>query len=170
MSRKNIVLIGFMGSGKSMVAKRLAEILERDAVSLDDLIEAKEGRPIKQIFAESGEAYFRGREKEAVKEVAGKESLVIDCGGGVVLNPQSMAKLKANGILIFLSATAETIYARVKDTKKRPLLNIKNSKARINELLKERQPLYAQADHTVITDNKTVDEACREIIAHLGHD
>lgn len=170
MSRENIVLIGFMGSGKSMVAKRLAKILKRDAVSLDDLIESKEGRPIKRIFVESGEAYFRDREKEAVQEAAGKESLVIDCGGGVVLNPQNMAKLKANGILIFLSATAETIYARVKDTKKRPLLNIKNPKARINELLKERQPLYAQADHTVITDNKTVDEVCKEIIAHLGHD
>ena len=170
MFRKNIVLIGFMGSGKSMVAKRLAKVLKRDVVSLDDLIEAKESRPIKRIFVESGEAYFRDREKEAVQEVAGKESLVIDCGGGVVLNPRNMAKLKANGILIFLSAAAETIYARVKDTKKRPLLNIKNSKARINELLKERQPLYAQADHTVITDNKTVDEVCREIVTRLGHD
>lgn len=170
MFRKNIVLIGFMGSGKSMVAKRLAKVLKRDVVSLDDLIEAKESRPIKRIFVESGEAYFRDREKEAVQEVAGKESLVIDCGGGVVLNPRNMAKLKANGILIFLSAAAETVYARVKDTKKRPLLNIKNSKARINELLKERQPLYAQADHTVITDNKTVDEVCREIVTRLGHD
>ena len=170
MFRKNIVLIGFMGSGKSMVAKRLAKVLKRDVVSLDDLIEAKESRPIKRIFVESGEAYFRDREKEAVQEVAGKESLVLDCGGGVVLNPRNMAKLKANGILIFLSAAAETIYARVKDTKKRPLLNIKNSKARINELLKERQPLYAQADHTVITDNKTVDEVCREIVTRLGHD
>lgn len=170
MSRKNIVLIGFMGSGKSMVAKRLAKILKRDAVSLDDLIETKEGRSIKRIFAESGGAYFRDREKEAVQEAAGKKSLVIDCGGGVVLSPRNIAKLKANGILIFLSAAAETIYARVKDTKKRPLLNIKSPKARIKELLKERQPLYAQADFTVATDNKTVDEVCKEIVAYLGHD
>lgn len=153
-----------------MVAKRLAKILKRDAVSLDDLIEAKEGRPIKQIFVESGEAYFRDREKEAVQEVAGKESLVIDCGGGVVLNPQNIAKLKTNGILIYLSATAETIYERVKSKDKRPLLNVKNPKSRINELFKERKSLYAQADHTVITDNKTVDEVCREIVTRLGHD
>ncbi len=153
-----------------MVAKRLAKILKRDVASLDDCIEVKEGRSVKQIFEESGVAYFRDREKEAVHEVAGKESLVIDCGGGVVLNPQNMAKLKANGILIFLSATAETIYARVKDTKKRPLLNIKNPKPRINELLKERKSVYAQADYTVATDNKTVNEVCKEIVTHLGHD
>lgn len=153
-----------------MVAKRLAKILKRDAVSLDDLIEAKEGRSIKRIFVESGEAYFRGREKEAVQEVAGKESLVIDCGGGVVLNPQNIAKLKANGILIYLSATAETIYERVKNKDKRPLLNVKNPQSRINELLKERKPLYARADLAVATDNKTVDEVCREILTCLGHD
>ncbi len=170
MLQKNIVLIGFMGSGKSMVARRLAKILKRDVVSLDELIEAKEGRPIKRIFEESGEAYFRDREKEVVTEVAGKESLVIDCGGGVVLNPQNLAKLKANGILILLSATTETIYKRVKDKASRPLLNVKDPKTRINELLKERNPLYAQADYTVTTDNKTVEETCREIIAYLGHD
>lgn len=159
-----------MGSGKSMVAKRLAKILKRDAVSLDDLIEAKEGRPIKRIFVESGEAYFRDREKEAVQEVAGKESLVIDCGGGVVLNPQNMTRLKANGIVICLSATPETIYERIKNKDSRPLLNVKSPKSRINELLKERKLLYVQADFTVATDNKTVDQTCKEIITYLGHD
>lgn len=170
MTRKNIVLIGFMGSGKSMVAKRLAKILRRDVVSLDDVIEAKEGRPITQIFQESGEGYFRKREEEAVGEVTGKESLIIDCGGGIVLNPQNMARLKATGILICLSATAETICERVKNKDKRPLLNMKNPQSRIKELLKERKPFYAQADHAVATDNKTVDQVCREIIAYLGHD
>lgn len=170
MLRKNIVLIGFMGSGKSMVAKRLAKILKREAVSLDGLIEAREGRPIKRIFEESGEAYFRDKEREAVAEAAGKESLIIDCGGGVVLNPQNIAQLKANGILIYLCATAETICERVKNKKGRPLLNVNNPQKRVNELLKKRKPLYAQADYTVVTDNKTVNEVCKEIIHHLGHD
>lgn len=170
MSRKNIVLIGFMGSGKSMVAKRLAKILKRDMVSLDDLIESREGRTIKRIFEESGEAYFRDKEREAVEEVAGKESLIIDCGGGVVLNPQNIAQLKANGILICLSATAETICGRVKNKKGRPLLNVDNPPKRVSELLKKREPLYARADFTVATDNKTANETCREIIHRLGHD
>ena len=166
MPRKNIVLIGFMGSGKSMVAKRLAKILKRDMVSLDGLVEAKEGRSVKQIFEESGEAYFRNREKEAVREAAGKEFLVIDCGGGVVLDPQNIVKLKANGILIYLSATPETIRERVKNKKGRPLLNVKDPQKRIDELLKERTPLYAQADYTVVTDKKTVKQVGEEII-HL---
>ncbi len=170
MSRKNIVLIGFMGSGKSLVARKLAKILNRDMVSLDDLVETREGRSVKQIFEESGEAYFRNREKKAVREVAGKEFLVIDCGGGVVLDPQNIVKLKANGILIYLSATPETIHERVKNKKSRPLLNVKDPQKRIDELLKERNPLYAQADFTVVTDNKTVSETCKEIIHRLGHD
>lgn len=153
-----------------MVAKRLAKILKRDMVSLDDLIESREGRPIKRIFEESGEAYFRDKEREAVAEVAGKESLIIDCGGGVVLNPQNIAQLKANGILICLSATAKTICGRVKNKKGRPLLNVDNPQKRVNELLKKREPLYARADFTVATDNKTANETCREIIHRLGHD
>ena len=140
--------------------------MKRKSVSIDDLIESKEGRSVKQIFEESGEAYFRNREKEAVQEAAGKEFLVIDCGGGVVLDPQNIVKLKANGILIYLSATPETVYERVKNKDSRPLLNVKDPLRRIRELLKERKPLYAQADFTVATDNKTVNETCKEII-HL---
>lgn len=170
MPQKNIVLIGFMGSGKSMVAKRLAKILNREAVSLDGLIETREGRPVGEIFKESGEAYFREKEREAVQEVAQKGSLIIDCGGGAVLDSQNIIALKQNGILIYLSATPETIFERVKHKNTRPLLEVADPQGKIKELLAQRQPLYAQADHTVVTDNKTVEKVSEEIINLLGHD
>ncbi|HBO97749.1 MAG TPA: shikimate kinase [Candidatus Omnitrophica bacterium] len=171
MSRKNIVLIGFMGSGKSLTARRLAQLLKRKSVSIDELIEAREGRPIKQIFAESGESYFRDKEQEVVREVAGEDGLVIDCGGGVVLNPHNITRLKANGIIIHLNVSAQWAYERVKNKGTRPLLNVEPPKERIRELLKERQPLYAQAaDMTLETDGKTVEEVAKEIVFHLGHD
>lgn len=171
MSRRNIVLIGFMGSGKSLTAKRLADLLKYEVVSLDELIEAREGRSIKQIFEESGEGYFRDREREAVQEVADRTGLVIDCGGGIVLNPQNIARLKAKGIVVHLNVSAQWAYKRVKNKQTRPLLNTKDPLGRISELLKERQPFYAQAaDLTFETDGKTVEEVAREISSRLSHD
>jgi shikimate kinase len=164
MRHKNIVLAGLMGSGKSMVSNRLAEILHRDVVSIDALIEQKEKRPIAVIFKESGEAYFRDREREVVREVSARRSVIIDCGGGVVLNPANITDLKRHGVLFFLSASAETIYRNIKEHKHRPLLNVPAPKAKIRELIKERKPLYEQADHTVETDHKTIDQVCAEIV------
>ena len=164
MPHKNIVLIGFMGSGKSMVSNRLAEILHRDVVSIDKFIEQKEKRPIAMIFKDSGEAYFREREREVVQEVAARQSVIIDCGGGVVLNPENITDLKRHGVLFFLSASAETIYQNIKGQEHRPLLSVPDPKAKIRELLKERKPFYGQADHTVETDHKTLDQVCAEIV------
>ncbi len=164
-------MIGFMGSGKSMTAKRLADLLKYEAVSLDELIESREGRSIKRIFEESGEIYFRDREQEAVSEVAERTGLVIDCGGGIVLNPQNIARLKAKGVVVHLNVSAQWAYERVKHKQTRPLLNTKDPLDRIKALLKERQPLYAQAaDLTLETDGKTVEEVAREIVSRLNHD
>ncbi len=164
MPHKNIVLIGFMGSGKSMVSNRLAEILRRDVVSIDTLIEKREKRSIPVIFKESGEAYFRAREREVVREVSARKSVIIDCGGGVVLDPANIRDLKRNGVVFFLCASAETIYQNIKGHEHRPLLNVPDPKAKIRELVKERKPLYEQADHTVETDHKTLDQVCAEIV------
>lgn len=151
-----------------MVSKRLAESLNMDVISTDELIEHQEGRSIRQIFQESGEHYFRDREREAVREAAGRKNVVLDCGGGVVLNPQNVDDLRRNGILIYLSASPETIFERTKHQKDRPLLNVSQPQIRIAELLGQRKPLYEQADYTIETDGKTVDGVCEEIVRLLN--
>lgn len=167
MSQKNIALIGFMGSGKSVVSKKLAAILKCEAISTDEWIERREGRSIFQIFEESGEPYFREQETQAVREVAGKESVVIDCGGGVVLNPRNIKELRKKGVIVFLSASPETVYQRIKDKKNRPLLKVVDPQGKIRQLMEERKSLYAQADYTIATDKKSVRQICAEIIQLL---
>lgn len=167
MSQKNIALIGFMGSGKSLVSKKLASTLKCEAISTDEWIERREGRSIRRIFEESGEPYFREQETQAVREVAGKESVVIDCGGGVVLNPRNIKELRKKGVIVFLAASPETVYQRIKDKKNRPLLKTVDPQAKIRQLMEERKSLYAQADYTIATDKKSVRQICAEIIQLL---
>jgi len=113
MKRMNISIIGFMGAGKSLISKLLAKILNKKRVSLDDLIEEKEGRKITEIFKNSGEAYFRKIESQIIDEVIKEDNLVIDCGGGAVINPKNIEALKKDGVLIYLSASPEVIYDRI---------------------------------------------------------
>ena len=155
-----------MGSGKSLVANKLAIFCKKKAISIDTLIEAKEKRSIPVIFQESGEAYFRSLEKEIVKEAAQQKDVIIDCGGGVVLNQDNLDCLKKNGILIHLSASPDVIWERVKEAR-RPLLDVPNPQAKIKELLSKREPLYAQADYRIDTDHKTAEEICDEIMNTL---
>ncbi len=170
MSAKNIVLIGFMGVGKSMFSNRLGNILNRDVLSTDDLIEQKEGRLVSRIFADSGEAYFRRVEREIVREVSQRKDVIIDCGGGVVLSPENTASLKKTGTLIYLKASPERIYENIKEQGHRPLLSGDDPRARIAELLAQRKPLYEQADYTIETDHKTVEQVCEEIITLLSYE
>ena len=167
---KNIVLIGFMGAGKSTVARKLAEELKRETVSTDDLIVKREGRSINDIFKDSGEAYFRSLEKTVVAEVSQENNLIIDCGGGVVLNLENVANLKKNGIIFYLSASVEAIYQRIKDQTHRPLLKADNPKAKIQELLNSRQSQYQGAAHyTLDASPKPIDpivDAIKKIMAH----
>ena len=91
---KNIILTGFMGAGKSLISRHLADMLGREVVSTDDLIEEREERTINDIFERSGEAYFRELEAAVVRDIAQKENLIIDCGGGIVLNPENIERFK----------------------------------------------------------------------------
>ena len=161
---KNIVLIGFMDSGKSVTARILAEILKREVVSTDQLIEQKEKRGIPEIFNQSGEEYFRQVERRVVEELSNREGVIIDCGGGVVTVKENLTSLKKNGILIHLAASVDLIYERVSRRTNRPLLNVPDPKAKIKELLQERRASYDEADITVDTDNKSAKQVCSEII------
>ena len=162
---RNIVLVGFMGAGKSVVAKELAKTLKKPAVSTDELIEKTEKATIAQIFEKKGEIYFRQLEREIVKKVAALDSVIIDCGGGVVLNPDNIRDLKNSATLIFIAATPGVIYERLKNQTNRPLLKGGDPQEKINELLALRQPLYKQAaDYTVDGDRKTAAQVAQEII------
>lgn len=161
---KNIVLVGFMGAGKTVTSKTLAAQLGAERVSTDDAIIAKEGRPINAIFEEDGEAYFRNIEAQVVQELSGRVNLIIDCGGGVVLRRENIDALKTGGLIFYLKTSSDVVYARVKHEKHRPLLNVDDPVARINEMLNVRENFYQQADYTVMTDGKTAEEVAGEII------
>lgn len=160
---KNIVLVGFMGTGKNVVGKRLARSLKMKYVSTDDIIEQKEKRAIKDIFASDGEPYFRKVEKEAVKEVSSMKNTVIAAGGGAVLDSENIENLKRGGILICLNATPEDILERTKSYTHRPLLNVPDPLGKIRELLERRSPYYAKADYQVETSGKDLDKIVEEI-------
>ena len=164
---KNIVLIGFMGTGKSVVGKRLAKQLKMKFISTDDIIEKRENRPITKIFEEEGEPYFRKLEKDAVKEVSGLDNVVVAAGGGVVLDEENIANLKNKGVMVCLNASPAVIYERTRKYKHRPLLNTENPVERIKEFLNIRAPFYQRADYQVDTSNKSVQEVVREVIKIL---
>ena len=164
----NIVVVGFMGTGKTAVARLLATRLDLKYISTDEVIEDKERRSINEIFRRSGEPYFRAVEKEVVKKVSELDKFVIDAGGGVVLDEENLANFKQNGKLICLEASVDTILERTKRNRHRPLLNVKDPKAKIDELLKKRAPFYAKADFSIDTTELTVENVVEEIIKKIN--
>ncbi|MDP8298637.1 MAG: shikimate kinase [Candidatus Tantalella remota] len=154
---KNIVLIGFMGTGKTMLAKALADDLGMKYVSIDDIIVEEEGRPISEIFETEGEPHFRELEKSVVKKVSEASDQIIDTGGGVVLAPENLENLSKNGTVICLWADPEVIYERTKNHGHRPLLNVEDPLAKIRELLEYRRPFYEKAECHIDTTDFSID-------------
>lgn len=165
---KNIVLIGFMGTGKTSVGRRLAQRLRRAFIDTDMEIEAITGKTVSQIFARDGAIRFRSEEDLLVKKLAGREDLVISTGGGMVLNPENVRLLKEKGVLITLTASPEVIYSRVKNKRNRPMLLKGEPKKRIRELLEERDGVYDVADCFVDTGICSIDETVEQILLHLS--
>ena len=160
---KNIVLVGFMGTGKTVTAKALAKRLGLRYVSIDDLIEKKENKKISDIFAENGEEYFRKIESEAIREAAAIEGVVIDAGGGAVIKEENVKNLKKTGVIICLTATPDVILQRTKNQAHRPLLNVPDPKSKIEELLAKRLPYYKKADFIIDTSDMAPVEAAGKI-------
>lgn len=165
--KKNIALVGFMGSGKSAVGKALSRKLGMIFVDSDEAIVEKERRSINDIFAKEGEPYFRKVEKEVIKEISQREGLVIACGGGVVLDKDNMANLKRNGVVVYLEVSPEVIFERTKNYTHRPLLNVDNPKKQIEDILRARIPFYSQADYAIDTSKSTIDEVVDKILEIL---
>lgn len=162
---KNIVLIGFMGSGKSTVANRLAKRLGYRFVDTDSAIEEVTGLTVERIFAKHGVKRFRGEEALLASKLADKENLVIATGGGLVLRGENARLLQKNGILIGLRATTDTILRRVRNKRTRPLLTKGNIRETVNKLLEERKEAYAIAELTIDVDALTPDQIV-DIIHH----
>ncbi|MCX5678391.1 MAG: shikimate kinase [Candidatus Omnitrophica bacterium] len=159
----NIVLVGFMGTGKTTIAIELSHRLGMKYVSIDDLIEKKERRTINEIFTKSGEDYFRDVESAVIRDAVCMDNLVIDTGGGAVMRDENVAYMKSNGVIVCLTADADVIMERTKKYKHRPLLNVEDPKRKIRDLLARRSPYYAKADHTIDTGKFTVRQVIDKI-------
>lgn len=162
--RKNIVLTGFMGSGKTAVGRLLAERLGMAFVDVDTEIELAQGMSIPEIFGRFGEPRFRAIETEMIRRISGRKNAIISTGGGAVLREENMEALRENGIIFCLSAEPETILERTKGDDNRPLLKVDDPMAKIKELLVFRRPFYEKAGTMIVTDGRSPSEVADEII------
>ena len=163
----NIVLVGFMGTGKSVVGRVIAQKLEFHFIDTDDVIEQTSKAKISDIFAEHGEVYFRDLESQAVKSVALMKNQVVATGGGVVLRSSNIDLLRTGGPIFCLNATPKAIWERVRSSRNRPLLRGPEPLKKIETLLDKRAPYYALADHQIETTGVSVDRVADEIISYI---
>jgi len=161
----NIALVGFMGTGKSTVGHVLAEILGFELVDTDKVIESRAGKRIADLFAEEGEAAFRRRESDLVRELESARRKVISTGGGMVVNPENLESLRRHALIFCLWASPEVIFGRVRHQSHRPLLHTSDPLGKIRELLGTRAPFYKQADVLVGVDYRAPVETARFIAA-----
>lgn len=160
---KNIVLFGFMGSGKSTVAKALSRKLNLPIMEMDKIIEQEEKKPINHIFSEHGEAYFRELEHKLIIRLCQQNNQIISTGGGVIKHEANVKLLEKEGITFSLIAKPETIYNRVKHSNHRPLLKTEDPLATIKELLASREEAYRTAHYVIETDHLTVEQVADKI-------
>lgn len=162
---KNIVLIGFMGTGKSTVSETLSSLFQMKIVEMDQEIVQQEGMTIPEIFSKYGEEYFRNCETQLLKDLQERQNVIISCGGGTPLRECNVIEMKKNGKVILLTARPETIWSRIKDNTDRPLLNGNMNVEYIKGMMEQRrEKYYAAADIIVETDGKTIKEICQEIV------
>lgn len=163
----NIILIGFMGCGKSTIGVKLSYRLRRPLLDTDKLIEKEEGRTISEIFETDGEEYFRNLETECIKKLlTTAHDQIISVGGGLPVREENHALLKKLGTVVYLRARAETIYERVKHDKSRPLLQCDNPQEKIQTLMEQRAAAYEGASDVIVdVDNKDFDAILDEIVS-----
>ena len=160
----NIILIGFMGTGKTAVGKRLADRLNMTFLDMDDVIEERQGKPMSRIFKEDGEPHFRSLEKELVHELSARTGLVIATGGGIVLNPDTVSNYSRRGLVVCLSASLEVILERVAQDTQRPLLEGGDKMEQIRTLLEFRRKLYDAVPCQVDTTDLSVEQVIEKIL------
>lgn len=164
-----IYLIGFMGTGKTSTGKELAKLTGRKMLDTDKLIVKQEGRSIPDIFDDLGESGFRDIETGVFEKLStDKNEFVISCGGGAPLRKKNTDFMKKNGVVVRLTATAQSVYNRVKNDTNRPLLQSDDPMERIKSLMAEREDAYsAAADITISTDDKSPKQVASEVLSSL---
>ena len=165
----NVYLIGMMGSGKTVTGRQLASLLHYGFVDVDEMIQEKTRRAIAEIFEKKGEAYFRREEAEAIKEAAGVGLRVVATGGGSILVSENVERMRATGKIVYLEASLEVLWQRVRAKKDRPLLRQTDPRESLARIFKDRKALYEKAaDLRVLTDDRSATAVAREIFELLG--
>jgi shikimate kinase len=177
--RDRIYLTGFMGSGKSTIGPILANTIAYEFVDLDRTIEVSEGKTVREIFSEKGEAYFRQLERDLVTGLAARTRIVVSLGGGTLVDPTCLQTVLTTGILVYLKLTPDQLFHRLHRRSDRPLLTDEEGnrltedglRHRIRELFGAREPIYSRADITIEADEqrvgKTVDRIVRSLSPHI---
>ncbi|MCR5211030.1 MAG: shikimate kinase [Lachnospiraceae bacterium] len=162
---KNIYLTGFMGTGKSTVAEALSDLTGLPCYDMDKLLTERFKMPISAVFEEKGEEYFRREEKELLKSLSEKTSIIVSCGGGVVKDDENIAIMKSSGKVFLLTASPETLFERLKDDVSRPLLKGRLSVEGIRDMISERAEMYEKAaSHVIETDGLSPAEIAKRIV------
>ena len=164
----NIVLIGFMGAGKTSISEYLKTLFAMDVIEMDQIIAEREGMSIPDIFEVHGEQYFRDLETNLLIEMQERKNVVISCGGGTPLRECNVVEMKKNGRVVLLTASPETIFDRVKDSHDRPVIENNKNVPFIADLMEKRRVKYeAAADIVINTDGKSIIEVCEELVQKL---
>jgi shikimate kinase len=163
----NIVLIGYRGTGKSVVGELLAQKLNRETISMDAEIVKKAAMSIPEYVEQNGWPKFRDLETEVARELAERDNIIVDCGGGIIERPENIPALRTNGEIFWLQASADVIVSRIADDTERPALTEgKTFTEEVAEVLDRRTPLYSEAaHHTVNTDDMTPAQVAESILA-----
>ncbi len=164
----NVFLVGPMGAGKSTIGRTLASLLDKAFHDSDHEIEARTGAPVALIFEIEGEAGFRQRECGVIEDLTGIDNIVLATGGGVVLAEENRRCLRERGVVVYLHAPLETLLARTRHDRARPLLQTADRRGTLDRLLQQRDPLYREVAHIVVeTTQRPPTTVAREIIMKL---
>lgn len=169
--KTNIVLIGFMGSGKSSVGEKLARKLGYRFVDTDLEVEKSTRKSIRHIFEHEGEERFREAESKVIAEIAEREGQVISCGGGAVLNPANVEELRRKGKIVYLKGDPALLFERIRESGERPLLNVNSPWEEFQRIFAERKERYEEsADVIVLLDSQSQAEIVEEIVRRMGEE
>jgi len=164
---KNIILTGFMGTGKTAVGGELARLLDVKLIDVDTEIEKSGDMTINEIFKQFGESRFREIETEMIRKLSENKNSIISTGGGAVLRQENMDIMRSNGVIVCLMATPETVLKRTSNNTDRPLLQVEDPLKKIKELLNFRKPFYEKADIMIDTEGKTPLQIAEEIVEKI---
>ena len=168
MDKNNILLTGFMGTGKTTISHELHRITKMEEIDLDAYIVEKMNCSINDIFEKQGETFFFFFYTDCLKEILKKKNIILSCGGGTVLRTKNVDLMRQNGKIVLLTAEPQTIYDRVRNHTERPLLNQNMNVEYIAQLLEKRKSAYFEAaDMIICTDGRNTADICQEILMKI---